>query len=448
MPINNQWGTQLTAMDVLPSAADTVNLQNSVMQNQMNQMKLQEAMKQQAENNQFEGKLTQAFKSASDPKNPSVNDPNQPGQSTMKYQPTANENPMDFIDRGMQQAKTDGDVKTFMKFQQMKTQMDTGLAKAKAIGDIIKAVGGTRNFKRLQPSLASISPDLAKIDLAGIEETPDGYTKPILNNGTPTGNSIVYFDDGKGETKAQIVKDQHSEPKTDFQTFYSAMKQQGKSDMEISTAWHKMKTDEQKLVAQIRIPAMTATPTPGISFDRRSGKYYTNVTGPDGTSQRVELTSDQVKGMNLDYKMDTPSNDIKVMKQSAPSVLNLANSIENDIKVNMRQLGPAASRWNEFWSGKVGAPNPQFRKLQTDVGLLTTRLMKMHVGARGGVEIMKHFGDMLAAGKQSPENLQAALQAIKEYAQEVNDMDYTGASKGAKNPTTGNKTDLRSKYGY
>jgi uncharacterized protein YabE (DUF348 family) len=45
--------------------------------------------------------------------------------------------------------------------------------------------------------------------------------------------------------------------------------------------------------------------------------------------------------------------------------------------------------------------------------------MKMHVGARGGEYIMKHFQEILTAGKDSPGNLKAALREIETYANEV-----------------------------
>ena len=43
----------------------------------------------------------------------------------------------------------------------------------------------------------------------------------------------------------------------------------------------------------------------------------------------------------------------------------------------------------------------------------------MHVGARGGAEMMNHFREIIDAGKQSPENMKAALEEISSYAQNV-----------------------------
>jgi hypothetical protein len=104
----------------------------------------------------------------------------------------------------------------------------------------------------------------------------------------------------------------------------------------------------------------------------------------------------------------------------APKVLDLANRVKKDIDTQIQNLGPAVGRWNQFMTGRIGAPNAQFFKLTTDINLLSTLLMRMHVGARGGVQIMEHFKSMMDAGKQSPENLQAAIDTIIDYANDVN----------------------------
>ena len=118
-------------------------------------------------------------------------------------------------------------------------------------------------------------------------------------------------------------------------------------------------------------------------------------------------------------KEDELTSSTRTMTEAAPRVIDLVDRVSNLIDQQVKTLGPAASRWNEFMAGKVGAPNPDFTKLRTDVGLLTTLLMRMHVGARGGEYIMKHFQDLIDTGKQSPENLRAALGEIRSYAQDV-----------------------------
>ncbi len=163
--------------------------------------------------------------------------------------------------------------------------------------------------------------------------------------------------------------------------------------------------------------------TPGLLYSPKEG-YTVDV----GDGKRIKLTSEQVKEANLEYKTQTPTNDIKVMVQSAPQVLALVDRADSLIDRQIEQLGPLKSRWAEFWSGKVGMPNPQFRQLMTDVDLLSTRLMKMHVGARGSVDMMKHFQNILAAGHQSPENLKAAINEIKDYANEIKDTPINDTS--------------------
>lgn len=107
------------------------------------------------------------------------------------------------------------------------------------------------------------------------------------------------------------------------------------------------------------------------------------------------------------------------MKEAAPKVLDLIDRIDPMVTAQQKSLGPLAGRWSEFMAGKVGAPNPEFTKLRTDVDLLQTLLLRMHVGARGGQQMLEKFKGMIDSGKQSPENLHAALSEIREYANDV-----------------------------
>jgi hypothetical protein len=109
----------------------------------------------------------------------------------------------------------------------------------------------------------------------------------------------------------------------------------------------------------------------------------------------------------------------RTMIETAPRVESLVARTRELVKQQQATLGPAASRWSEFMAGKIGAPNEQFTALRTDVGLLQTLLMRMHVGARGGNQIMEHFRDLIDSSKQSPENLLAALDEIQRYAESV-----------------------------
>ena len=158
---------------------------------------------------------------------------------------------------------------------------------------------------------------------------------------------------------------------------------------------------------------------------------------PDGkggfTAQVVRPGQSIAPGAVTPTGVNTQNTDTaatRTMSEAAPKVVSMVDRVAALVDKQAKDLGPMASRWQEFMAGKVGAPNPEFTKLRTDVGLLQTMLMRMHVGARGGQEMMKHFQDLIDTSKQSPQNLKAALGEIKEYANEV-------AKHGAGNPGGG-----------
>ena len=139
----------------------------------------------------------------------------------------------------------------------------------------------------------------------------------------------------------------------------------------------------------------------------------------------------------FEARQDALTTTTKDMVLAAPKVLALADRISKLVDSQAQQLGPAAGRWSEFMAGKVGSPNPEFTKLRTDVGLLQTLLMRMHVGSRGGEYIMHHFQDLIDTGKQSPENLKAALGEIVTYAHDVQAEGAAhGVGGGSNTPTT------------
>jgi hypothetical protein len=109
----------------------------------------------------------------------------------------------------------------------------------------------------------------------------------------------------------------------------------------------------------------------------------------------------------------------KSMMEAAPKVLNFVERIRPLIEQSRSKMGPAAGRWSEMWAGKIGAEDPLFTRLRTNVGLLQTLLMRMHVGARGGEYIMQHFENLINSGKQDPDNLLAALGEIQLYANDL-----------------------------
>jgi len=129
--------------------------------------------------------------------------------------------------------------------------------------------------------------------------------------------------------------------------------------------------------------------------------------------------------------MNVPTAATRGMAEKAPRVNHFVKRINQLLDENEKQLGPLASRWNEFTAGKIGVPNRGYMQLRTDLGLLHTALMNMHVGSRGGERIMQHFADMIQGAKQSPENLRAALGEIETYTKEV---EKEGLNRGIREP--------------
>lgn len=109
----------------------------------------------------------------------------------------------------------------------------------------------------------------------------------------------------------------------------------------------------------------------------------------------------------------------KTMIEAAPNVKMFVTKLQKEISDAQKGLGPAVSRWRDFTAGKIGLDDPAFTQIKTNIGLMTTLLMRMHVGARGGEYIMKHFQDLVDSSKQSPANLLAALNEISDYTDSV-----------------------------
>lgn len=198
----------------------------------------------------------------------------------------------------------------------------------------------------------------------------------------------------------------------------------------------------------------SATSIPGVYLDKASGKFMAT----DAEGNPVPMTTQQAQQSALQYKEAIPTSDILTMQQAVPSVKNLVAQAKKDLAATQQNLGPLAGRWRELWSGTIGNPDPAYRALKNDLMLLDTRLMKMHVGARGGEKIMEHFADMAKANKDSPENISSYLNTIGNYADEVGMSNISGGQAPAvknyndRNNSSGNKpktwNELKQQRGY
>ncbi|MGB9233163.1 MAG: hypothetical protein WCC04_02035 [Terriglobales bacterium] len=99
-----------------------------------------------------------------------------------------------------------------------------------------------------------------------------------------------------------------------------------------------------------------------------------------------------------------------------PGLIQLATKLSDQGK-----LGPVASRLQD-WLNKGGsvptfdaAGDPDIQRLFTKLGLSTTGLMQVHVGARGSAQMLEHFADLANAKKLSPQAFLAALDTENRY---------------------------------
>lgn len=160
-------------------------------------------------------------------------------------------------------------------------------------------------------------------------------------------------------------------------------------------------------------PTGGAAKGPILMIPGEDGSYTATQVHPGQTVQPGAVTA---AGMS---SMAVPTTNTRAMSERAPRVQNFVQRINDLLDANEKQFGPLAGRWNDFASGKIGLPNRGFKQLQTNMDLLETSLMNMHVGARGSEKIMEHFHNMIGGAKQDPENIRAALEEIKRYADEV-----------------------------
>ena len=163
-----------------------------------------------------------------------------------------------------------------------------------------------------------------------------------------------------------------------------------------------------------RVTALGKVPVagvPGIFLDKTGDvpRYI--------DTQGNEHSTEEVQRMAVNFKEDMPTEGTKNRQQIAPKVLNFISRIRPLLTED--NVGPITGRWNDFWQGKIGAPNKQMAQLKTELGLLETALMNMHVGARGGIDMMNHFKELIGEAKQSPENMRSAMDSIESYANDV-----------------------------
>lgn len=168
------------------------------------------------------------------------------------------------------------------------------------------------------------------------------------------------------------------------------------------------------------------------TFELQRDKTDMNaVIGTDKNGRQILAPAGQAQQMGVQNPMKADA-DMVNKALAARHWLSLANTQadpnEGPDKMGIMQLvdkldkegklGPIASRWNEFMTGKVGEGDPDVAALRAKMGLSTTLLMQAHVGSRGSAQMLEHFEDLANQKKLDGPTLKSALGAEVNYVQD------------------------------
>jgi hypothetical protein len=176
---------------------------------------------------------------------------------------------------------------------------------------------------------------------------------------------------------------------------------------------------------------------PVIGFDTDGNQVLTSGTN----AQQLGLSEIRDVGQAEAEKVTNARSLLSVFNNPNPSdrgLIQLAQDLDRQGK-----LGPIASRYQEFMAGTYGKGDPEVEELRTKMGLATTGLMQVHVGARGSAAMMEHFEDLANAKKMDGPTLLSGLNAENNYVTRKamipkNSRFNTGiASTGTGNTQTG-----------
>ena len=195
-----------------------------------------------------------------------------------------------------------------------------------------------------------------------------------------------------------------------------------------------------------------------VGNDPKTGR---SVMVPMGQAQQMGLTDAMKAPEDTINKALAARHWLTLAQKQAPAdakpeemgIQQLIDKLDADGK-----LGPLASRWNEFMSGKFGAGDPDYSALRTKMGLSTTLLMQAHVGSRGSSQMLEHFEDLANAKKLDGPTLKTSVGSevdyVKDRAMDPNPPTYSqpkasaapqhtagGAAHGLKEGQTGTGSD-------
>ncbi len=120
---------------------------------------------------------------------------------------------------------------------------------------------------------------------------------------------------------------------------------------------------------------------------------------------------------NAQFRWFGPTANVRTRGQVAGQVRDHMPELEaqlNKLSADGK-LGPLAGRFEEFMTGQVGADDPEYAAFRANLGMFKSGTVMAHFGARGGVQMLDYFKQLIDSGKHGPGNIRATLGQLDSY---------------------------------
>jgi hypothetical protein len=152
------------------------------------------------------------------------------------------------------------------------------------------------------------------------------------------------------------------------------------------------------------------------------------------SGQTVAPGAQTAAGVNA---VNTPTMTQRTAAGRAATVVAMAPEVLAEIDRLAPQLGPVSGRWNEFMQGRVGADNPDFAGLRTDLIMMSSAVALAHAQGRLPENLRQEFDHMINAPQQTPENIKATINHVLPWLQKMQEGGQGPMQRNGPQPQAG-----------
>lgn len=132
--------------------------------------------------------------------------------------------------------------------------------------------------------------------------------------------------------------------------------------------------------------------------------------------QTVAPGAQTAAGVNA---VNTPTMTQRTAAGRAETVVAMAPEVLGRIDSLAPKMGPLEGRWNEFMQGKIGANDPDFAALRSDLLMMSSAVALAHAQGRLPENLREEFDRAINAPKQTPQNLKATINAMLPWLEKM-----------------------------